>query len=721
MADVMRTRGGLLSIPLRGPLTLVCVLLVLATTVAAGWISYRAAYRSVEDEALASLAASAVSRDNSLALAITRKRERLQSALESVHLGCGISGVMISSCAREMLRPFMRAEEAYGASLRYGKRKPLRIGSFAGGGEISPGLPAAQYGSNNKAVFRIGHSDPESGLTLEMDFSVSGVVRTTDILRASTRVVTRIGANEFVVGEKGASEPAGPLVTSHLGDCLVGNQAWTLHNRQYIFYHPSRAMANTCVAALRDEQEILAPVTRLKSRIARVGIAFSVLALASAYLLAFWLARPVTRLRQRVRALRKGDYDSPVPVVGIGEVRELALAFSEMRDSVKQYRASLAENERRLALVYRAARLWVWEHDFATGRITWRGPADERDPEPMTFRNLLQRVYRDDRHALCGAVRKAKNTGAYDAEYRVLGPEGSIVWISSWGQVVKRPQRHQQLMIGVSLDVTARKNAEALVREKDKLEAAAELAGSLAHEINNPLTSILGAVYMLGRGPLPDPALMRYLTIAEQETQRVAQLVKQILSLYQPPATRAAIDMRSLLEDVVATCRAELKAKSQKIVLRPGYCGVVSGHREELVHAFANILRNSIESSPPDSEVHIRARLTHPFLKQAPWGVRILFADSGAGIPAAVLARVFEPFTGSKPEKGTGLGLWVARSTISKHGGKIRIRVARGRRHGTVVSVFLPAVRGPNGASSKPMNTVPGPSTLAHKKRDLKA
>lgn len=702
MAGLMRNRGEWVSVPLRGPLTLVFVLLVLGTTVAAGWISYRAAYRSIEDEALASLAASAASRDNSLSLVMTRKRERLQSALESVQLGCGFSGVMVSWCARDMLRTFMRAEGAYGASLRYGNRKPLRVGVFVGGDEAPSGVPPVGVGPNNRTFFSLAHMDRESGLRLDMDFSVSGVVRTAELLRATTRVVSRIGTNDFVLGENGARPVEGPLVTSQLGDCLAGREGWALHQHQYISFRPSRALANTCVAALRDEQEILAPVWRLKARITRVGIALAGLALALAYLLGWWLARPIVRLQQRVRALRKGDYDSPVPIVGIGEIRELAHAFSTMRDSVKAYRASVAENERRLALVYKAARLWLWEHDFATGRTTWQGPAEEHDPEEMKFREFLRHVHREDRHGVCGAVRKAKSTGVYDAEYRLVRPDGSIVWMSSWGQVVSRPQQDNEMMIGVSLDITARKNAETLIREKDRLEAAAKLAGSLAHEINNPLTSILGAVYMLGQGPLPDPALVRYVKIAAEETQRVARLAKQILGLYNQPASRVAIDISALLEDVVATCQSELNAKKQRVVLRRGYCGVITGYREELVHALANILRNSIESSPPGSEIHIRARLAHVSADGGGWGVRVLFADSGSGIPASQLARVFDVFTGSKPQKGTGLGLWVARSTVLKHGGNIRIRVSRGRRSGTVVSVSLPVRCGQNARSGKP-------------------
>jgi signal transduction histidine kinase len=332
--------------------------------------------------------------------------------------------------------------------------------------------------------------------------------------------------------------------------------------------------------------------------------------------------------------------------------------------------------------------LWIWEHDLASGKIAWHEPFEGSIPEETSFRAVLRRVLPEYRHVVCDAVRKAQRTGVYDAEYRITRPDGVVVWMNSWGQVVEYPQRK---MIGVSLDVTARKDSETLIREKDRLAASAEIAGSLAHEINNPLTSILGAMYMLGLKPQPDPAAARFLEIANMEAHRVAQLANQILGLYRPPGSRVPIDIRSLLADVIANCQAELDAKHQNIHLRTRYCGMVSGHREELVHGFSNILRNAIESSPPGSQIYIRAHLARSAVNGESWGVRVLFADAGQGIPVNALAGVFDPFKGTKPQKGTGLGLWVARGAVIKHGGTIRIRTARGERSGTVVSVFLSA------------------------------
>ncbi len=688
MADRKRGRIAFASIAL--PLTLVLLLVVIGTTAAVGWISYRAAIHSVEDEGFASLKASTAARDNAVAAAIARRREHLQSTLQSVELGCGITGVMVRPCARDMLLPLVRAEQAFGAALYYGGRQPLRVGSFIGSGQASAsGLPIFQLRPNNKTAFvTLMHSDTENGYTLSVEFSVSGLLGTTELLRSSTRVLSKTDDRVFVLRESGATPEPGLLTSNELKGCLAGSESSAVDQQRYMWFRPSHAAADTCIEGVRNQQEILAPLSTLKARITRFGVVAGLFAIVLAYVLAWLMARPIIRLRQRVRGFRQGDYDSPVPIVGMGEVRELAYAFASMRDSVKTYRETIAENERRLAMVYKAARLWIWEYDLVTGEMAWQVPSQVSPRKAaIRLRVFLRRVHPEDRAVVCDAIRKAKVTGTYEAEYRIRRhPDEPLIWMSSWGQVMGVLRRR---MTGVSLDITARKNSENVIHEKVRLEASAEIAGSLAHEINNPLTAIMAATFMLAQQQLADPAASRYVEIADQQTRRVAQLVNQILGLYHRPTTRVGIEIRTLLEEMVTNFKCELDAKKQHVLLRSDRA-VVHGDREELMQALSNIFQNAIESSGSGAEIHIRSHLTHSWADDRRFGLRILVADHGPGIPRGDLAKVFEPFTGTKSERGTGLGLWVARSTIMKHNGTIRVWSSRGKRVGTVVAVFLP-------------------------------
>ncbi len=711
MADCKRGRIAFVSITL--PLTLVLLLVVIGTTAAVGWISYRAAIHSAEDEGFASLRASTAARDNAVAAAIARKREHLQSTLQSVELGCGISGVMARPCARDMLLPFLRAEHAFGAALYYGSRQPLRVGSFIGSGQASAsGLPIFQLRPNNKTAFvTLVHSDTENGYTLSVEFSVSALLGTTELLRNSTRVISKTDDRIFVLGESGASPEQGLPASNELKGCLAGSESSVLDQQRYIWFRPSRAAADTCIEGLRNQQEILAPLSSLKARITRFGVVAGLFAIVLAYVLGWLLARPIIRLRQRVRGFRQGDYDSPVPLVGVGEVRELAYAFASMRDAAKAYRETIAENERRLAMVYKAARLWIWEYDTVTGEMTWQVPTEGQSPRKVAIRLrlFLRRVYPEDRAVVCDAIRRAKVTGIYEAEYRISrSRDEPLVWMSSWGQVIGVLRRK---MIGVSLDITARKNSENLIHEKVRLEASAKIAGSLAHEINNPLTAIRAATFMLGQQRLANPAAVHYVEMADQQTRRVAQLVNQILGLYHRPTTRVGFEIRTLLEEMVTNFKSELDAREQHVLLRSDRA-VVHGDREELMQALSNIFQNAIESSGSGADIHIRSHLTHSWTDDHRSGLRILIADPGPGIPRDEVAKVFEPFTGTKPERGTGLGLWVARSTIMKHNGTIRIWSSRGKRAGTVVAVFLPIRSRTKTVKAATMLT--GPSEPAH-------
>jgi signal transduction histidine kinase len=104
---------------------------------------------------------------------------------------------------------------------------------------------------------------------------------------------------------------------------------------------------------------------------------------------------------------------------------------------------------------------------------------------------------------------------------------------------------------------------------------------------------------------------------------------------------------------------------------------------------FSNLLTNAIDASRGGRIViRVRSARNGDGLK----GVRVVFADTGSGIPAAMRRAIFEPFVSTKGMRGTGLGLWVTSEIVDKHGGSIRLRSSTAaHRHGTVFSVFLPA------------------------------
>src|SRR6185369_16901709 len=145
----------------------------------------------------------------------------------------------------------------------------------------------------------------------------------------------------------------------------------------------------------------------------------------------------------------------------------------------------------------------VWIHDLKTDQLwaseRWRSLFGFSNSEPLDFNFLMQRIHPNDRDDLSNAINKAlEEASSYEMEYRVGSPGDQMRWISSHGQVELNEQDQPERVIGLSMDVTQRKLAELeAVQQRQELAHLSrvtmlgELSGSMAHELNQPLTAIL--------------------------------------------------------------------------------------------------------------------------------------------------------------------------------------------------------------------------------------
>jgi len=232
--------------------------------------------------------------------------------------------------------------------------------------------------------------------------------------------------------------------------------------------------------------------------------------------------------------------------------------------------------------------------------------------------------------------------------------------------------------------------AEAL-RKAEKLAVAGRLAASIAHEINNPLESVTNLVYLLRSTPLNDEG-KRYVQLAEQELARVSAMATQTLKFYRDTNKAVLVDVRELLESVLALYGPRLTAADIRVMREFDTSRGVVAKAGELRQLFANLVGNAIDAMRAGGTLRLRVRqaATHPF----PHHVRVSVADTGTGIPYELRSKVFEPFISTKGDTGTGLGLWVSKEIIENHGGAIRLRSSTNpHRHGTTFSVYLPVAR----------------------------
>ncbi|MGC2404202.1 MAG: ATP-binding protein [Acidobacteriaceae bacterium] len=240
-------------------------------------------------------------------------------------------------------------------------------------------------------------------------------------------------------------------------------------------------------------------------------------------------------------------------------------------------------------------------------------------------------------------------------------------------------------------DISMRKKSEEALRRTEKLAVAGRLAAVIAHEINNPLEAITNCLYLTGMCELP-PDAREFLNLAQTELARISQITLQTLRFHRSSTHPRSTDLHDLLESVLALLSTRLAKQNAEV---RKYFGDIPGlviHDGEVRHLIMNLIINSIDALPSDGRIVIRTRrYVEPGSKRS--GISLTIADSGVGMSASTLSRLFEPFFTTKGLTGTGLGLWVCRGIVEKHGGSIRFRsreTSASRSGGTVCTVFLP-------------------------------
>ncbi len=240
-------------------------------------------------------------------------------------------------------------------------------------------------------------------------------------------------------------------------------------------------------------------------------------------------------------------------------------------------------------------------------------------------------------------------------------------------------------------DIRQRKRMEEALRTTEKIAAVGRLAASVAHEVNNPLEAVTNLIYLAKNHDTASDTVRGYLSDAEEELNRVADLTKQMLGFYreQKGATRTQVGTH--LRQLLAVSSSKTKNKGINIQLEIEQDPEIVAVPSEIRQLLANILNNAIDVVNYAGMIRIRVSASRQWGLRTP-GVQITFVDSGPGIAPPDHAKIFEPFYTTKPAVGTGLGLWICKSIVDRHAGKIQIRSnTTPGRSWTVVSVFLPA------------------------------
>ncbi len=263
-------------------------------------------------------------------------------------------------------------------------------------------------------------------------------------------------------------------------------------------------------------------------------------------------------------------------------------------------------------------------------------------------------------------------------------------------QALKRDYLGQpEGFLEINRDVTEQKRTENALRTSEKTAAMGRLAGTIAHEINNPLEAVTNAFYLLKQHESLDPEARELARMAESELMRISHITKQTLSFYRESQRPTQVALSQVLEDVIGIHARRIQLAGIELRKQIECQGLINGFPGEMRQVFLNLIGNAIEAMSEGGTLTVRLYSSVDYRNGFSPGFRVSVFDTGSGIDLRHKRKIFEPFFSTKDTKGTGLGLWVTRGIVLKHEGSLHFRsIFSGGRAITCFSAFIPAATG---------------------------
>jgi PAS domain S-box-containing protein len=363
---------------------------------------------------------------------------------------------------------------------------------------------------------------------------------------------------------------------------------------------------------------------------------------------------------------------------------------------------SLAENEERMAFAAASTNTGLWQFETEDKPI-WatkhcRSMFGLAENTPLSLHTLRDSVHPDDRGALVRAIRAAASSGhPTDGEFRVVLPSGETRWIAMKSHPSQRENNGRYYVNGIFSDVTTLKAAEGEA-ELQRTEIArlmrqsvlGELSGTIAHELNQPLTAILSnaetAQDLLGRKTIDLEKIQEIVADIIEEDNRAGEVISRIRKLLRKGKSASEpTDLNQLVESTLRLLHGEIvRRKTSLDVELAANLPTIFGDPVQLQQVLLNVIMNAMEAmsskAPSQRAINITTRAN---AKQ----VEVVIVDSGQGIAAEDQSQLFQPFFTTK-EQGLGLGLSLCSTIVKSHGGKLSIENNAGG--GATVMIALP-------------------------------
>jgi two-component system phosphate regulon sensor histidine kinase PhoR len=524
--------------------------------------------------------------------------------------------------------------------------------------------------------------------------------------------ITIIGMDGTVLGESqhDRTEMGNHLDRPEVQQALTTGQGSSIRFSQTVGYEmmyvalpvraPSGGQVMGVIRVALPLRQIEAGVSRLRQTILTAGLITALLAALMALLIAERTARPVRRLTHVAERMAEGDLGARLFPTSRDEVGQLTLVFNHMADQLREKVTTLAEEQDRLTVVLEHMADGVLITD-STGRVQLINPAAARllgTTQAAALGRSFVQVVRDYRLVElwenCYEQGKEQNT---TLELDRLGLFLQVI-VTPFQEINAQPHfsvpgtsysagvggvhlglqpKYRQAQVVILQDLTQIRRLDTVRRD---------FISNISHELRTPLASLKALVDTLRDGALDDPpAAQRFLDRIETEVDAMTQMVQELLELSRIESGRVPLSLvPTPVADVVAPPLERLHPQAERAGLSltvdlPSDLPPILADAERVRQVVTNLLHNAIKFTRPGGRVTVRAYPVEdegqlPKADRYHSAVIIEVADTGVGIPADDLPRIFERFYKADRARsggGTGLGLAIAKHIVQGHGGRI--------------------------------------------------
>ena len=420
---------------------------------------------------------------------------------------------------------------------------------------------------------------------------------------------------------------------------------------------------------------------------------------------AFWRTPADRVVRDTLRFLDGRVFERHVAPHCIGDrVVGRVITYRDITASMRAERA-LEEHWSLLEKAQEVAQIgsWVAEIDGTT-RVEWSRETHRIFGLPYpdfgnTFDAFYSYVHPDDRETVREIGRRAVESGEpYDIEHRIIRVDGEMRWIHERAEPVWGADGRLRRLVGTVQDITERRRFEEESRQSQKLEAIGRLAGGVAHDLNNALTSIVGYTELALSGLGADHAARADVLEIRRAAGRAESVTRQLLAFSRKqPLQPRVFSLSDVVTGIARMLDRFLGERIELVVDTDADVPSIYGDPGQIEQAVVNLAVNARDAMPEGGrlgltvsliELDVRTELSHDPIPEGQY-VELAVQDTGAGMTPEIKAHIFEPFfTTKEAGKGTGLGLAMVYGTVKQSGGFISVTSEEGQ--GTTFRLRFP-------------------------------